>query len=507
MDAQGLPGKPTSIWLGTTPTTSYPPLPGNVDVDVAIIGGGIVGVSTASFLAGKGLKVALLERGRILSGVTGFTTAKVTSLHNLIYKDLIDKFGTEKARLYGEANEWAIRHIRDSATSKGIDCDLVDEPSYTYAMSDDTLRSVEEEVSAAQSLGLPASFEKPVTLPFECRGAVRFDRQLRFHPRKYLLRIAEEAAAAGVSIFESTIVTDVEESGGRCTVKTDLGNVTCRFVVVASHFPIYDPAMYFARLYPTRSYAMAVKVGGALPEGMFVSAEEPERSIRRQLYEDGEILIIGGENHKAGQDHDTRERYRALVDWSRENFQVEEVLYRWSTQDNGTPDTLPYVGKIKKGWDHIFIATGFGGWGIANGTMSGKLISDQILGHQNPWTDVFDPNRSEIKAAGKMATENLDVAKHLIGDKLRGPDHLNVDEIAPGEAKIIDSLEGKAGVFRDEQGVVHAVMPKCTHMGCDLHWNTAEQSWDCPCHGSRFDADGVVLHTPAVTNLKKIELF
>lgn len=503
MEDRSLPGKPLSIWMDTTPTTNYPSLGGDLTVDIAILGGGIVGLTAADFLAEADANVAAIETGRIASGVTGFTTAKVTSLHTAVYDKLIREFGEEKARLYGEANQWAIEHI----ASRGIECDFVRDDAFTYSVTDEGAKAIRDEVAATQRLGLPGELTTETTLPFPVQAAIRFPNQARFHPRKYLLGLAEQITSKGTAIYENTRACHVTEAdGGGWEIETTQGMVRARQVMVLTHYPFYDPGAYAARLFPYRSYALAVRVKGPIPEGMHISVDEPERSVRRQSYKGEDILIVGGETHKVGQDHNTRDRYFMLADWAQKTFQVDEILYRWSTQDPETMDGVPYIGQAAKRTEGAYIATGFKGWGMTSGTVAGRLLADLALGRPNPWADLYDPTRSEAKGIGTLIKENLNVANQLIGGKLHGADGVDIDELLPGEGAVITKASGYVGVYRDDQGSLHAVSATCTHMGCTLRWNTAERSWDCPCHGSRFDADGKVLHGPAVVDLKKMDV-
>jgi glycine/D-amino acid oxidase-like deaminating enzyme/nitrite reductase/ring-hydroxylating ferredoxin subunit len=502
MDSSGIPGKALSLWMDTSSRTAYAALEGDYACDVAILGGGIVGLTAADFLTRAGRKVVVVEAWQTAGGVSGFTTAKITSLHTLIYKHLLDNFGPERAQIYASANQWAIEHIAERVAMGGIECDFVRDSAWTYAMTDDGREQVQQEVQAALKLGLPAQFVEEAPLPFRTRGSIKFDNQARFHPRKYLLALAETITTGGSAIFEQTRALRVEEHDTHCEVTTDRGRIKAESVIVATHYPFHDEAMYFARLSPQRSYALAVKVQGGQPDGMFISADEPERSVRRQPYGGEDILIVGGDVHKTGQDDDTVRRYLAVADWARENFQVEEFLYHWSTQDPKTPDGVPYIGRAKKSNERIFMASGFDGWGMTGGTVAGKLLSDLCSHRENEWAELYDPNRSEIRAARTLISENVNVGKHLLGDKIKGGQHVDPLSLKRGEAKVISFDSKTVAAYRDEENVLHAVSAACTHMGCTLHWNTAEKSWDCPCHGSRFDVDGKVLHGPAIVDLE-----
>ena len=492
------------MWIDTAPAPQLAGILGDFEADVLIVGGGIVDLSTAEHLLGSGLRVALVEARQLLGGVTGFTTGKLTILHGLIYKRLIDKFSQEKAKAYAEANQWSIDHVRQQVQLHKIDCAFVDEHAYTYTTSHINQEVIKQEVEAAQQLGLPATFEMPVNQPFPIAGAIRLAGQARFHPRQYLLDVARRFIEGGGRIFENVIAKDVHERDGKFEVLTSGGVISCSSLVIASHVPFYDNSSYYARLTQHRSYAIALKLNGELPDGMFINVEEPIRSMRRHTLDGEDVLIVGGEGHPVGTDEDTVERYMALVDWAYKNFSVNDVLYHWSTQDNETIDGRPYVGRSSKNHNHLYVATGFNGWGMSNGIAAGKLLADMIKGVANPWEALYDPNRGELKGLAKLMKQGFDVASHFVGDKLKRGEQSNLSPLEPGMGKLIDTDDGVIAAHRSEDGHLHEVSAKCTHMGCTVHWNTAEQTWDCPCHGSRFAPDGSVLHGPAVEPLPAV---
>ncbi|MDD5580362.1 MAG: FAD-dependent oxidoreductase [Methylobacter sp.] len=494
-----LPGKPTSLWLDTTPETDFPSLENNLTVDVAIIGGGIAGLTGATLLKAQGKTVAVLEAARIIHGVTGYTTAKVTSLHTLIYDYLIRHFGEEKARAYADANQAAIEQIARFVKEKQIACDFIRTEAYTYTESPDQVDQIRAEVNAAVQLGLPASFIDHTPLPFPVKAAVRFNNQAQFHPRKYLLALAQEIPGEGSYIFENTRVIDLDEDES-CQVTTERGAILAQAVIIASHFPFNDKALYASRLHPFRSYVLGVRVEGPVPRGMFISTD-PAYSVRSHPLEDGELLLVGGEKHTAGQGGDTVARYQRLEQWARAHFAVKSIDYRWSTQDNRTMDHVPYIGRSTPLSKHVYVATGFGGWGMTNGTVAGMLLSDLILGRVNSWADVYDPNRLNLESVPDFVKHSADIVQHLVSDRLPEED---AGSIRPGEGKVVDTAEGNIALYKSEDGTLTTLSPICTHMGCVVHWNPAEKSWDCPCHGSRFTADGKVIHGPAITNLEEL---
>jgi glycine/D-amino acid oxidase-like deaminating enzyme/nitrite reductase/ring-hydroxylating ferredoxin subunit len=493
---------PESYWLASTDKTNYPVLEQDIKVDVAIVGGGMTGITSAYLLKKEGLRVAVIEADRIIQGTTGHTTAKITSLHSLIYSRIKSYMGEEKARQYADANEAAISTIANLIKHENIDCDFHREPSYTFTLSDSYLQKVADEANTAASLGLKASFIENVPLPFKVKGAVRFDDQARFHPRKYLLALAKKIDGDGSFIFEHSRVVDIN-AGNPSTVITNQGKkITADNVIIASHFPCYDGmGFYFARMYPERSYSLAVKVKEKFLGGMYITAEDPGRSIRSQESGGEEILIVGGEHHKTAHGMNLHKHYENLMEYAQQHYDVQELLYRWSTQDYTTLDKVPYVGRLTSRTPNIYVATGFRKWGMTNSTASAMIIKDLIVKGENPWTDVYDPSRFiPNPSITSFISINADVAAKLIAGKLK-PLSQNID-IKNGEAKAVEIEGQKMGVYRDEKGQLHTVDTTCTHLGCELKWNDAEKSWDCPCHGSRFTYEGEIIEGPAINELQ-----
>lgn len=493
----------TSLWVATAPPTQFPVLQGEVTVDVAVLGGGIVGVTAALLLRRAGKRVALVEANHIAQGVTGYTTAKVTSGHNLIYANLSNTFGEEAARIYAESNQAGLERIARFVADESIDCDFERKANYCYGEALEELQSIEDEVVAAQRLGLPVTFVSQTGLPFPVVGAIRYEHQAQFHPRKYLLHLAALIPGDGNHVFEQTRALDVEE-GSPCRVITDKGVILAEDVVVATHFPILDRGLFFARAYQQREYAICVHGDSAKdPGGMYISAGSPTRSVRTAPSDNGLRLIIGGEKHRPGEDPQNEERYRALEAWTRSRFDLDTVEYRWSTQDVYSMDRLPYIGKLRPGSKHLYVATGFNAWGMTNGTVAAMIIADGILAVPNPWAELYDPNRLNLRASTPtIIKEGLNVAKHFVGDRLtKGVE--SPDAIPLGEGEIAVVGGERLAVYKDEQGNLHAVSAVCTHLGCIVGWNSTEKSWDCPCHGSRFGVDGAVLHGPAVVGLER----
>jgi len=491
-----------SFWIDTTPRTDYPALRGNVAADVAVLGGGITGLTAAVLLKRLGKTVVLIEMHKLAEGVSGNTTAKVTSQHKLIYDTLIKEHGEEKTRLYAEANEAAIDRVESFVEEKGIDCDFRRLPAYVYTESGDMVSRLHAEVEAARRVGLPASFVEEAPLPFPVEGAVRFADQAQFHVRKYLLALAEEVPGAGSHVFENTRALDVKE-GLECRVETDGGNVIARDVILATHIPFPFEGQFWSKSYPQREYGIAAKIRDTVAsEGISISAESPSRSVRTASRNGETVLIVVGESHKTGEDTDTERHYANLEGWARERFGVTDIQNRWSTQDYYSFDGLPYIGRIGLRSEHVYVATAFRAWGMTNGTAAAMLLSDLISGKENRWAELYASTRATPLTRPTFYKEGVEEAVHFMKDRTEGMGE-GVADVAPGEGKIIGRPGDQTAVYRDPGGEVHAVSARCTHLGCIVSWNPAETSWDCPCHGSHFSVSGEVLHGPAVRNLEK----
>lgn len=505
-ERQGATG--ASCWVATTAERdAYAPLAGAARADVVVVGGGIVGVTTALMLARAGRDVMLLEAARVGRAVTGGSTAKVTSQHGLIYDELATRHGPEAAARYAKSNEAGRTWIAAQVETLGIDCDYETCPAYVYATSDEQARAVEREVEAATRVGLPASLVRGLEgLPFEVRAAMRFDDQAHFHPVRYVTALAAELVARGGTVHESTRVFDVE-SGRPLRVITANGRVDADHVVVATNLPFLDRGGFFARAFPYRHMALASPVPeGHVPAGMYLSADRPTRSFRTAPWSAGErLLVVIGEAFPTG-NADTVQRLADVEAFARRHFGVEAPRFRWGNQDYYAADRIPYVGPILPGQTRILVATGFNAWGITTGTAAAMILTDQLSGRDNDWAELYDSRRIGWRAGARpLVRKNVAVATSWLAERLEQAPHREPGSLRPGEGDIVRVADKPAAAYRDDAGALHVFDAKCTHMGCRLRWNAAERSWDCHCHGSRFDVTGAVLNGPALHALRPLE--
>jgi glycine/D-amino acid oxidase-like deaminating enzyme/nitrite reductase/ring-hydroxylating ferredoxin subunit len=501
-----LPHMPKSYWREQQRNSDNSSLEQNISTDILIVGAGIVGATAAYLLAKEGANVTVIEGSNIASGTTGFTTAKVTAQHGPIYHQLIKNFGEEKAKLYYQANQEALENVRNLVQTLSINCDFEERDAVLYAEFEEGKQLLREEKQAYDTLEILGDLSSAIpSLPFSVEETLSMPNQAQFHPVKYVYALVEEAKKLGVTFYEHTRAMKVK-NGETVTVELMNGyEVEAKQVIVSSHFPFNDEdGLYFTRLAPNRSYVVCAKVSDTNLNGMYINVEKPTRSIRTARGDKGETyVLVGGEGHKTGQNKvDTTKAYETLANFAKQNFSVESIDYHWSAQDPATLDKIPYVGQAMTGMSNIFVATGFDKWGMTNGTNAAYLLKDLCLDKPNPYQELFDPTRSKMKMedAKNFIKENSNVAKELVKGKFIRPSN-ELDEIQLDEGKIVMVDQHKTGAYRDHQGHLHLVKPTCTHMGCDVNWNDAERSWDCPCHGSRFSYKGEVLEGPAVEPL------
>lgn len=490
-----MPDMPTqvraeSFWMESTESTAYPRLEQDVTVDVAVIGGGISGLCTAWELVQTGRSVVVLEADRIAAGVTGYTTAKLSALHTLIYSQIASSFGAEAARSYAESQQNAIEHVAHTATDLGIDCQFEQCASFTYVQREDGVDKIRDEVAAARAAGLRASLVTETGLPFLVAAAVRVEDQAQFHPRRYLLGLAGALTACSGAIYERTRVTDLDEGAPHVLTTESGARIRADAVVVATHYPVFDRALLFTRLTPSRALVVAGSIPAAQdPGGTYITPEDGTRSVRTAPYNDGQrLLIVTGEQFTPGQGG-VSQRFEELTDWTTERFPDAQIRYRWAAQDNSTTDSLPYIGPLHAGADDVYVATGYGGWGMSNGVMAARLVTGLITSNRLPWTDLYDPRRLHpITEAGPLLKAQAKTVKHFVGDRLR-TSHVDSVDDRRGAA---DSRAAVRGVPRRERwssgglgdlhpsGLHRRVQRRRTRVGMPLPRIPVQRRRNCP---------------------------
>ncbi|QKT04065.1 FAD-dependent oxidoreductase [Ectothiorhodospiraceae bacterium 2226] len=499
---------PRPYWMDRAPPPDLPPLESDVYVDVAVVGGGLVGLTCAYLLKRAGYTVAVVEAGRLGALTSGANTGKVTVQHGLLYAPLEQKLGPEAAWLYAEANQTALQHIERVQAEEGIACDFERVPAYLCAPAGDAADALTAEHAAARRAGLPVTLLPGAPLPVPIRAALRLDGQAQFHPRKYLLGLARLIPGGGCHVFERSRVLRVEDGQpGRLVLGR--GSVTAGDIVLATHLPLGERGGLFLKAFPRRHVALAARLDPAASEalmtdearGMFLSVESPGWSLRIHREGDTVSLIAVGEGFKTGHG-EPRARLERLARFVEAHFPVQAITHWWGAQDFHSADGVPYVGRLGPR-EHVYAATGFGGWGLTGGTAAALMITDAIRDRPNPWAALFDATRVNARVAARdLLRENLDATREWLGGRLTRRPPRSPEELAPDAGALMRVAGETCAVYRDAQGALHVLSPVCPHLGCYVTWNGLERSWDCPCHGSRFDARGAVLEGPAVQGLR-----
>jgi glycine/D-amino acid oxidase-like deaminating enzyme/nitrite reductase/ring-hydroxylating ferredoxin subunit len=515
-------GATTPIWASLQ-LPHFAPLAKDVEADVCVIGAGIAGLTTAYLLAHEGKRVVVVDDGPIAGGESGRTTAHLSNAIDDRYVEIERIHGERGAQLAYQSHSEGIRVIEAIIKREKIDCDFERLDAYLFVQPGEDTRILDKEQEAAHRAGF-GGVRRVEKLPW--RGvdygpALLFPGQGQFHIGKYLAALSKLIVANGGQIYCDTKASDQIENGPPARVQTERGNtITANQVVVATNTPINDRwADLFAvhmRQAPYRTFAIGARVPrGSIPKALYWDTADPYHYVRLQKAaqeQNGndaayEYLIVGGEDHKTGQADDADQRFARLEEWARQRFpMIETVEYRWSGQVQETADGLALIGPNPGESPYVYIITGDSGMGMTHGTIGGMLVTDMILGRENPWAALYDPARrmSRFGLSREVVRENLNVAAQFV-DFLRGGDVENVEQIPPGQGAVIGRGQNKIAVYRDEAGQLHERSAICTHMGCIVARNSTEKSWDCPCHGSRYDVDGRVLDGPATAELVAVE--
>ncbi|MFB9905358.1 FAD-dependent oxidoreductase [Allokutzneria oryzae] len=493
-----------SYWM-TEPPVSFPGSPPS-EVDVAVLGGGIAGITTAHLLKQAGLTVALVEAGELAAGVSGHTTAKITAQHGAIYHRLRSSYSPAVAAAYAGSQRLAIEWIFSERERLGVECALSRQDNFLYAEDESRARELVAEAEAAAAAGLDAAHVSETDLPYRVAGAVRLSGQAQFHPRKWLLGLASEIPGDGSHVVTGSRARALAE-GTPHVVTTETGEIRADHVVVTTHHPVFDRGLFFPRLRPVRDLVVASVIeAGSGPAGMYL-ADDTGHSVRTTPHEDGkDLLIVGGEGHPVDEGATVAHRFRRLAAWARSRFGVGDPDYHWMAHDLTTPDSLPYIGRFHPATRSVWVATGFAHWGMSNGTLAGLLLRDLITGVHNPLAELYDPLRLTLKQSlPELVKTNAHVASRLVGDRLAAVVHGKVDGLAPGTSIVTTEGARPVAAYRTEGGELHKLSARCTHLGCLVAFNDGDRTWDCPCHGSRFGIDGSVVQGPAVRPLRRLE--
>jgi glycine/D-amino acid oxidase-like deaminating enzyme/nitrite reductase/ring-hydroxylating ferredoxin subunit len=489
-----------SIWVSESGLPAFPRLQDDIETDVVVVGGGIAGITTALLLRQRGERVTVIEAREVGSGETGRTTAHLTELLDEPYHVIESKFGKHGARLAAESSRAAIDRIEAFAGEFG-GCGFDRVPAYVYAETNEQRTNLENELESLHRVGARVAWVDAFPLRLAVAGALRVEQQAQFHPLEYLRHLTMRFVASGGVIFEHTRALDVDD-GEPCRVTTSTGSIKARDVVVLTNAVVSNKLALHTKIAAYRTYAVAARLEREFPIGLFWDMQNPYHYIRAQETRAGRFLIVGGEDHKTGQNSETEESFRRLERYVSTHFGVQ-VTHRWSGQVLEPADGLPFIGK-NSGAEHVYVATGFSGTGMTFGTLAGSILSDQVLGAHNPWSDLYQATRVKpLAQAREYVTENVDFPAYLARDRLARGDARGFANVARGEGRLVRSQGKMVAAYRDESGIVHVRSAVCTHLGCYVRWNKAERSWDCPCHGSRFDVDGAVLNGPATKELEE----
>jgi glycine/D-amino acid oxidase-like deaminating enzyme/nitrite reductase/ring-hydroxylating ferredoxin subunit len=505
--------KSTSLWLETAHPARQPTLGENATADVCVIGAGIAGVTTAYLLGREKKPVVLVDDGTPGCGMTGMTTAHLSNVIDDRYTEMIRLHGVEGARLACDSHRSAIARIESICTQERINADFQRVSGYLFLSPEHDEQYLDDELDAARQAGVEV--EKLPRAPvdgFESGPCLHFPQQAQFHALKYLNGVLSAFTRAGGRVYGGVRAVNVT-GGATADVQTATGlHITARSVVIATNAPFVDVFAIHTKQAPYYTYVIGARVpAGAITTALYWDTQDPYHYVRLQRTSNAELggdnatpvdlLIVGGEDHKTAQEFDTEERFGALESWMREHFPAaREVEFRWSGQVMETQDGLGFIGRNPMDANNVYVATGDSGMGMTHGTIAGMLICDLIQGRPNRWTELYEPSRIRTGAAADFLKENLNVAAQYTSWITPG-EVSSVEEIGPNTGAVMREGAGKVAIFRDEAGELHRHSAICTHLGCIVGWNKAASTWDCPCHGSRFDAYGRVVNGPASKNL------
>jgi glycine/D-amino acid oxidase-like deaminating enzyme/nitrite reductase/ring-hydroxylating ferredoxin subunit len=474
--------------------------------DVLIVGGGITGLTTAYNLQRQGKKCLLVDSHNLGFGTTGGTSAHLNTFFDTTYPEIDSDFGKEAAKLLAAASKRIIASIKSNIDKLNIDADFEYRDGYLFSQNDEETEQLRQIFSSSQEAGVAVEESEKNGVPIEFQHSLRFREQAQFHPLKYIYGLAKGFQQLGGEILEGIKITETTFKDGIHTAVFAGGEIKAKNLVWATHIP---PGINILSLRnaPYRSYVLAATLtNGDYPECLSYDMKEPYHYFRSHEIDGKKYLVIGGADHKTGHD-DPEKAFADLEKYAREYFEISDISFRWSSQYYVPVDGLPYIGQMPGGDEGVYLATGFNGNGIILGSLSGAIISDLILGKENELTKLLSPSRLKpISGFSEFVKENADVAYHFVADRFGNQVLDSLNSLEKGEGKIASFDGEKLAIYKHENGKVTALDPVCTHAGCIVSWNASEKSWDCPCHGGRFDTDGCVLTGPPRDSLKKIEV-
>ena len=517
-----------SYWISSTEKINknqFKKIDQNYSADVCIIGAGLTGLSTAYYLSKKGLKVIVLDKSEIGAKTSGHTTAKITLNHGLIYDYLINSFGIDFASKYYLSNMQAISNIKNIIDTENINCDFEYQNNYIYTTDENNVFKINKEIESIilienyltenynfdkECLRINPQFVKQCGLPYEISGAIKTCNQAQFHPVKYMYGLANSILSNDGLIFTNSLVTDINRKDEKYDISINNYTVSAKYVVLASHYPFINfPGFYFSKMYQVTSYAIGIEIDNNTLNGMYINDCEPTLSFRTtKLDNNKRLLIIGGGNHKCGFSPESRDifGYKFLENELKKYYPNSEILYKWNTKDCITLDKVPYIGEFSGFMPNVFVATGFNKWGMTLSNVSANIISDCILGKQNEFLNIYNSKRFHpIKNKEEVKNEVKQVFKSFVQNRIQIPKE-DLSNIKNDNGGIIKIDGNTVGIYKNKDGNVYAINPTCTHLGCLLTWNNVDKTWDCPCHGSRFDYTGKNLYDPAFKDLERYEV-
>ena len=469
---------------------------------VCIIGGGLTGLQTAYYLSDK-MDTIVVEKNRICSSTSGKTTGKVTSQHGIFYDYLLNSQGKEFAKMYFEANENAIKNIKEIVEKENIDCDFEEENSYVYTKQEIKLDIIKNEQKVIDKLQKGKSeYLKEIELPTEIAGAIEFKNQAQIHPIKYAYGLVNKILKNDGKIYENSQVTDIKRDNDKYIVYVNNKKIIADFVVLATRYPITNiPGYYFLKMYQSTSYAMVFEPNKKLFDGMYINYETPTVSFRTIKDGNKRLLLVVGYDYKTGTE-ELKDGYHRLEVIVRKMYPEAEILFKWTAEDCITLDKIPYIGQYSSLMNNMYIATGFNKWGLTSSNISANIIADKILNKENKYEEIFKSTRMEpIKNRQEVGNMLKEANKSILLSRFKIPKE-ELDNIKIGEGRIIKIDNTKVGVYKDKTGEIYKVKPICTHLGCELYFNNIDKVWECPCHGSKFTYDGKSIEVPSNKDLK-----